>query len=58
MSRVLLFLIVGIFNTVLIRPEDIGSLKNYLGYVLLLLGVFDAFFLIIRYFKHHKSEQS
>ena len=39
--RALTFLIVGVFNTVLIRPEDSGSWKNYLGYLFLALVVFE-----------------
>jgi hypothetical protein len=44
--RTILFLVVGLMNTILIKPEDIGSFKNYLGYGLLILGLIDAFFLI------------
>ena len=46
--RTLTFLIVGVFNTLLIGPEDVGTWKNYVGYALLLIGVIDAFFLIKR----------
>lgn len=52
--RTALFIIVGLFNTVLIRPEDIGTWKNYLGYALLLIGIIDAFFLIKNYLKKSK----
>ena len=44
--RILTFLIVGIFNTLLIRPEDVGTWKNYTGYGLLIIGIFDAIVLI------------
>ena len=37
--RTLTYLIVGLFNTVMIRPEDIGSWKNYLGYFFLVMVV-------------------
>jgi hypothetical protein len=44
--RTLLFIIIGLFNTVLIRPEDIGTWKNYLGYALLIIAVFDIISII------------
>lgn len=44
--RTLTFLIVGIFNTLLIRPEDVGTWKNYIGYGLLIIGIIDAIVLI------------
>jgi len=52
--RPILFIILGLFNTVLIRPEDIGSWQNYLGYAFLVLGFIDAL-VVIR--KHRKSDQ-
>jgi len=55
--RTLLFVIIGLFNTVLIRPEDIGTWKNYLGYAFLLVAVIDIFFLIKQYLKRKKSEK-
>ena len=42
--RFLTFIVVGIFNTVLIRPEDVGSLKNYIGFLLLLLAAVDMIY--------------
>ena len=44
--RTLLFFIIGLMNTVFIRPEDIGSWKNYVGYLFLLLAVIDTALLI------------
>lgn len=44
--RTALFIIVGLLNTVFIRPEDIGTWKNYLGYALLVIGLIDALFLL------------
>ncbi|TFV95557.1 hypothetical protein E4S40_04890 [Algoriphagus kandeliae] len=44
--RTILFIVIGLMNTVFIKAEDVGSFKNYLGYVLLVLGLIDAFFLI------------
>ena len=36
-------------NTLLIKPEDIGTWKNYVGYALLIIALFDIIFLIRRY---------
>lgn len=55
--RMLLFLVVGLMNTVLIRPEDVGTWKNYLGYALLLLGIIDAVLLARKYFGKKKAGQ-
>lgn len=49
--RTLFFLIIGLLNTVFIKPDDIGTWKNYVGYGFLLLAVVDTFFLIKQYFK-------
>lgn len=49
--RIALYLTVGLFNTVLIRAEDIGSWKNYAGYAFLLLALIDSVVLIVKYFK-------
>ena len=32
-------LLIGIMNTVLIRAEDVGSWKNYVGYLFLLIAI-------------------
>lgn len=53
--RTILFIIIGLFNTVLIRPEDIGSWKNYLGYTFLVIALFDTVS-VVRKFIKHKSE--
>ena len=47
--RTILFWVIGIMNTILIRPEDTGTWKNYLGYGILLLAVIDTIFLILRW---------
>jgi hypothetical protein len=46
-ARTNLFIIIGLMNTVMIRSEEVGSFKNYLGGILLILGYFDALNLII-----------
>jgi intracellular septation protein A len=55
--RSLLFVIIGLLNTVFIRPEDIGTWKNYLGYGFLLVAVIDMFFIIKLYLKRNKNEE-
>jgi len=52
--RTLTFLIVGVLNTALIRPEDVGTWKNYTGYILLVLGIIDGVVLITKYLKGKK----
>lgn len=47
--RTLLFIIIGLLNTVFIRPEDIGSWKNYAGYAFLIIAFFDTLFLLKQY---------
>jgi uncharacterized membrane-anchored protein len=44
--------IVGLINTLLIRPEDIGSWKNYVGYVFLIISAANLiWFFVILYKK-------
>ena len=45
--RTLTFLIIGLMNTALIKPEDIGTWENYVGYTFLLVAVLDAIYLSI-----------
>jgi len=46
--RTLTFIVVGLMNTILIRPEDVGTWKNYIVYFLLLLAVYDIVILIVK----------
>ena len=55
--RILLFVIVGLINTVLIRPEDTGTWKNYLGYGFLFVALIEIFFLIKQYSKKNNDEK-
>ena len=45
------FGIVGLGNTLLIRPEDIGSWKNYVGYVFLIISAANLIWLFIILYK-------
>ena len=36
---VMALILVGLMNTVFIRPEDIGSIKNYIGYALIFFSI-------------------
>jgi hypothetical protein len=45
-SRTLLLILIGLLNTVFIRPEDIGSWKNYVGYACLVMALIDVTYLI------------
>ena len=48
--RTLTFYIVGLFNTLLIKSEDVGTWKNYLGYLLLLIALIDTIVLVNKKF--------
>ncbi len=52
--RILTFYIVGMFNTVLIKQEDVGTWKNYLGFLLLLIALIDT----IVFIKKNKSKRT
>lgn len=51
--RPILFLVIGLMNTVLIRPGDIGSFKHGLGFVLLIVGLIELSLLAARDFQRH-----
>lgn len=51
--RILGFVFIGIMNTVLLRPEDVGTWKNYAGYAFFALAIFDSICLY-RQFKRRK----
>jgi hypothetical protein len=42
LQRTLLFWVIGLLNTALIRPEDVGSWKNIVGWAMLVLAVADT----------------
>lgn len=42
LQRTLLFWIVGLFNTLLLRPEDSGSWKNIVGWLFIALAAADS----------------
>lgn len=44
--RTIGFIIVGLFNTVFIKAEDVGTWKNYIGYVILIVGLIDLILLL------------
>ncbi len=46
LQRTLLFWVIGILNTALIRSADVGSWKNLLGWAMLLLASVDTLMLI------------
>ena len=53
--RTLIFIFVGLINTIFIRTEDIGSWKNYIGYILLLLALYDVTVITTNYIKSRKE---
>jgi hypothetical protein len=47
-QRAVLFWLVGLFNTALIRPEEVGSWRNWLGRIFLLIAAGDTVALFVR----------
>lgn len=41
-QRTVLFWIVGVFNTAMLRPEDVGSWKNWVGWAFLAIAAIDT----------------
>ena len=56
--RTLLFLIMGLFNTVFIKPEDAGTYKEYLGYFFLILVAAEIVGLIKNFVSGEKSDDA
>jgi hypothetical protein len=48
LQRTVLFWILGLLNTALIRPGDVGTWKHWLGWVLLLLAATDTVALFLK----------
>jgi len=42
LARTGIFWVIGLFNTVLIRPEDAGTWKHWLGWAFLVLAIADT----------------
>jgi len=43
--RTVLFWTIGLGNTAWVRPEDVGTWRNWLGWLMLFLAAFDTFLL-------------
>ncbi|MCA9741650.1 MAG: hypothetical protein H6695_01445 [Deferribacteres bacterium] len=54
--RALLLIIIGLMNTVFIRPEDVGSWKNDVGIGLLILAAIQIVYLFVALRKRRKVE--
>jgi len=53
--RTVLFYFIGLMNTIFIKPENIGSWENYLGYLILILAVVDTIVIIRKYLRNKKG---
>jgi len=53
--RTVLFYFIGLMNTIFIKPENIGSWENYLGYLILILAVVDTIVIIRKYLWNKKG---
>ena len=42
--RTIILYLLGLMNTLFIRPEEVGTLKNYIGYIFLILAILDTIF--------------
>ena len=49
--------IVGIFNTILIRSEDIGSWKNYAGWIMLIIAAADTIMVVRKFIRGKNAEK-
>jgi hypothetical protein len=47
-QRTVLFWIIGLFNTVWIRPADVGTWKNWLGWLIVAMAVADTIVLQLK----------
>ena len=54
-STIICLIIVGLMNTVFLKPEDIGTWKNYIGYAFLIGAVLNIVYLF-RYIKNRRNE--
>jgi len=57
-ARLTTLLVVGIINTVLIKPENIGTWRNYIGYGCLMVAAAYAIILVIKQIRGKKSEDA
>jgi hypothetical protein len=48
LQRTVLFWIIGLLNTALLRPADVGSWKNWAGWAFLLLATLDSIALFLK----------
>ena len=53
--RTVLFYLIGLMNTIFIKPENIGSWENYLGYAILVIAVIDTIVIVRKYFQNKKE---
>lgn len=53
-GRLLLFIIIGLMNTVFIKPEEAGGWENYAGYLFLFLALADLISIIRKKFLNRK----
>ena len=53
--RILGFIPIGLMNTILAKPEDIGTWKNYIGCTLILTAIIDLLLMLTK-FKNGKMK--
>ena len=53
--NIIIFTVIGLMNTVFLKPEDVGTWKNYVGYGFLLIAIIElTYYLLI--LKRRKNE--
>jgi hypothetical protein len=57
-ARLATLLVLGFLNTVFIKPENIGTWRNYIGYGCLVVAAIYAVVLIIKRIKGRGSEDA
>ena len=48
-QRTLLFWVVGLLNTAFLKPDDVGTWKHWIGWLLIVLAVLDSVALVWRW---------
>ena len=53
--NIIIFTVIGLMNTVFLKPEDVGTWKNYVGYGFLLIAIIELIYYLL-ILKRRKNE--
>jgi hypothetical protein len=45
--NIIIFTVIGLMNTVFLKPEDVGTWKNYVGYGFLLIAIIELIYYLL-----------